>query len=90
MRRAAVSVGANLAEGCGRRSSTELARFVRIALGSATELDHHLLLCRDLEFLSEDDYERVERELVRISKMLSGLLASIAEQIQSEAKAAGA
>ncbi len=44
LRRAAVSIGANLAEGCGRRGSAELARFVRVALGSASELDYHLLL----------------------------------------------
>lgn len=55
VRRAATSIGANLAEGCGRRTSSELARFVRIALGSASELDYHLLLCRDLEFLKMDD-----------------------------------
>lgn len=40
VRRAAMSIGANLAEGCGRRTSSELARFVRIALGSASELDY--------------------------------------------------
>jgi four helix bundle protein len=44
LRRPAVSIGANLAEGCGRRTSAELARFVRIAMGSASELDYHLLL----------------------------------------------
>ena len=49
LRRAAVSIGANLAEGCGRRTSAELARFVRIAMGSASELDYHLLLCRDFK-----------------------------------------
>jgi four helix bundle protein len=41
LRRAASSIGANLAEGCGRRTSSELARFVRIAMGSASELDYH-------------------------------------------------
>lgn len=46
LRRAAASLGANLAEGCGRRTSNELARFVKIAMGSASELDYHLLLCR--------------------------------------------
>ena len=55
LRRAAVSVEANLAEGCGRRTSNELARFVRIAMGSASELDYHLLLCRDLGFMNEGD-----------------------------------
>jgi four helix bundle protein len=42
LRPAAVFIGANLAEGCGRRSSAQLARFVRIAMGSASELDYHL------------------------------------------------
>jgi four helix bundle protein len=90
MRRAAVSIGANLAEGCGRRTSAELARFVRIAMGSASELDYHLLLCRDFEFIAEEQYDRAMRELVRIRKMLSGLLASIEDQIQGGAKSAGA
>jgi len=53
LRRAAASIGANLAEGCGRRTSSELARFVRIAMGSASELDYHLLLSHDLEFMEE-------------------------------------
>jgi four helix bundle protein len=59
MRRAAVSIGANLAEGCGRRTGAELARFVRIAMGSASELDYHLLLSRDFEFVTQDKYERL-------------------------------
>jgi four helix bundle protein len=49
LRRAAISVGANLAEGCGRRTTAEFARFIRIAMGSASELDYHLLLCRDFQ-----------------------------------------
>ena len=55
LRRAAASIGANLAEGCGRRTSTELARFVRIAMGSASELDYHLLLSHDLGFMNGED-----------------------------------
>jgi four helix bundle protein len=90
MRRAAVSIGANLAEGCGRRTSAELGRFVRIAMGSASELDYHLLLCRDFEFIAEEQYDRATRELVRIRKMLSVLLASIEDQIRGRAKSAGA
>ncbi len=90
MRRPAVSIGANLAEGCGRRTSAELARFVRIAMGSTSELDYHLLLCRDFEFISNEQYDRTTRELVRIRKMRSGLLASIEKQINGHANAAGA
>jgi len=58
LRRAAISIGANLAEGCGRRTSNELARFVRIAMGSASELDYHLLLCRDLGLMKSADFTR--------------------------------
>jgi four helix bundle protein len=90
LRRAAVSIGANLAEGCGRRTSAELARFVRIAMGSASELDYHLLLCRDFELITDEQYQRTSRELIRIRKMLSGLLASVEAQVQSQANAARA
>jgi four helix bundle protein len=56
LRRSAMSVGANLAEGCGRQTTAELARFVRISMGSASELDYHLLVSHDLGFLQPDDY----------------------------------
>jgi four helix bundle protein len=90
MRRAAVSIGANLAEGCGRRTSPELARFVRIAMGSASELDYHLLLCLDFSFITSEQYERAAKEPTRIRKMLSGLLASIESQLTSKASASQA
>jgi four helix bundle protein len=52
MRRAASSIGANIAEGTGRRSDGELTRYLHIARGSAAELEYHLLLARDLDLLS--------------------------------------
>jgi len=58
-------------------------------MGSASELDYHLL-CRDFEFISNEQYDRTMRELVRIRKMRSGLLASIEKQINGHANAAGA
>jgi four helix bundle protein len=90
LRRAAVSIGANLAEGCGRRTGAELARFVRIAMGSASELDYHLLLCRELELITIAEYERQSKELIRVRKMLYGLLTSIENQIEVKASAARA
>ena len=51
MRRSCSSIPANIAEGCGRDGDAEFARFLRIAMGSAAELDYHLLLARDLGFL---------------------------------------
>ena len=49
LRRAGSSIAANLAEGCGRNGDAELARFCSIAMGSASELEYHLLLARDLK-----------------------------------------
>ncbi len=87
LRRAAASIGATLAEGCGRRTSNELARFVRIAMGSASELDYHLLLCRDLTFLAEADFQRSAKNLTGVRKMLTSFLTSVEEQIDLKSKA---
>jgi four helix bundle protein len=88
MRRAAVSVGANLAEGCGRRSNAEMGRFVRIAMGSAAELDHHLLLCKDLGFMADVDHRRFLANPTEVRKMLSALLDSITDELEMKARAA--
>jgi len=89
LRRAAVSIGANLAEGCGRRTANELARFVRIALGSASELDYHLLISRDLGFMSGDDFASASAALTEVRKMLTSFLQSVEEQIEVQFRAAG-
>ena len=51
LRRSSASMGANIAEGSGRRSNNEICRFLQIARGSASEAEYHLLLARDLRFL---------------------------------------
>ena len=56
IRRASASIGANIAEGCGRRSDAEMRRFIQIARGSASELEYHLLLANDLHFVAPDDF----------------------------------
>ena len=66
-----------LAEGCGRRASGELARFVRIAMGSASELDYHLLLCHDLGLMKDDDFELSNNSFDRSSKMLTSFLSRV-------------
>jgi four helix bundle protein len=76
-RRAAVSVVANLAEGCGRRGKGELARFVDIATGSAYELECHLLLAHDLGFLSDDGWEGISADVDEVKRMLIGLSRSL-------------
>lgn len=74
MRCAAGSIPANIAEGCGRRGSAELARFLCIAMGSASELEYHLLLARDLRVLGTADYERLSAGVTEIKRMLTSLI----------------
>ena len=59
MRRCSVSIPANIAEGCGRGGAADFARFLRIAMGSASELEYHCLLSRDLGFLNGEGYTRL-------------------------------
>src|SRR6185369_5327866 len=60
IKRAASSINANLAEGCARGSDRELLRFINIALGSASELEYHLMLARDLSFISSETFLKME------------------------------
>jgi four helix bundle protein len=77
LRRSASSIPANLAEGCGRRSDGEMARFIQIAMGSGAELSYHLLLCRDLEILETGPFSRLTSNLEEVMKMLSSLSARL-------------
>jgi four helix bundle protein len=77
LRRSATSIGANIAEGCGRRSDGEFARFLQIARGSASETEYHLLLAKDLKFMSEKDYEIAEKKLNELQRMLTSLVQKV-------------
>ena len=77
IRRASASIPANIAEGCGRSGVAELARFLLIAMGSASELDYHLRLARDLGFLADDYYARRDHELAEVKRMLVAYLQKI-------------
>ena len=72
IRRASASIPSNIAEGCGRNTQTELARFVHIASGSASELDYHLLLARDLGFINQEIYLELGNTVSEIKRMLHG------------------
>jgi four helix bundle protein len=74
MRRACVSIPANIAEGCGRGGDAELARFLQIAMGSASELEYHLLLARDLSLLNSPDYERLTGGVTEVKRMLTSFI----------------
>ena len=59
MRRSAASIGANIAEGCCRNGDRDFGRLLLIAVGSAGELEYHLVLAHDLKILKDDDYQRL-------------------------------
>jgi len=71
IRRAAASIPANIAEGSARGGDPEFARFLYISQASATELDYHLLLARDLAYLGKPDYDRIATDLTEIRRMLT-------------------
>jgi four helix bundle protein len=77
MRRAAASVGANIAEGCGRRSDGEMRRYLQIARGSANELEYHLLLARDLHLLQTAEFADLEGRVLEIQRMLASFAATV-------------
>ena len=73
-RRAAASIAANIAEGCGRNSDADFARFLQIAFGSASELEYHLLLGHDLNMLDTEIYRQLEQDVVEVKRMLTGFI----------------
>jgi four helix bundle protein len=77
IRRAAVSIPANIAEGCGREGHIEFGRFLQIAMGSAYELEYHFLLAYDLKFLSDKDHESLNNQVNEVRKMLIALIAKL-------------
>jgi four helix bundle protein len=79
MRRAAVSISSNLAEGAAR-GTNEFIQFVRIAIGSASELDTQLEICHRLNYLAADTYQRLDDRLTQIDRMLNGLRKSLKDR----------
>ena len=75
-------IPANIAEGCGRGENGDFARFLRIAAGSVSELEFHLELACELEYVTVLDYKVVNGQLVEIKKMLSSLIDRVEEQRQ--------
>lgn len=71
IRRSAASVPANIAEGCGRFTSTELARFCDIASGSASETYYHLILSHDLGYLDKPTFQQLEQRTNEVKRMLN-------------------
>ena|SRR6266508_1656971 len=74
MRRVSSSISANIAEGCGRGSDADFGRFLQIAMGSASELEYHLLLACDLKFLNQLLYKKFNEDVTGVKRMLASFL----------------
>ncbi len=73
IRRASMSIPTNIAEGCGRSTDSEFARFLQIAMGSTFETEYELLLSLDLGFLAEEEYSQLDSATQEIKRMIIAL-----------------
>jgi len=85
MRRAAVSIPANIAEGC-YRGQRSLAQSLRIALGSAGELEYYVILAGDLKLLSDTDRKSLSKEISDVKAVITGFLKSVKASIDAESE----
>ncbi|PIY94017.1 MAG: four helix bundle protein [Candidatus Levybacteria bacterium CG_4_9_14_3_um_filter_35_16] len=76
MRRCAVSITSNIAEGFSRKTKKEKAQFFYMALGSTTELQNQLLIARDVDYLNNKDFQNIAEKTVVVSKLINGLIKS--------------
>jgi four helix bundle protein len=77
IRRSCASIPANIAEGCGRLGQVELGRFLEIAQGSASELEYHLILAKDLKYLEDGIYTSLYQQVVEVRRMLTALMKKV-------------
>lgn len=76
IQRAAVSIPANIAEGCGKDSDAELKRYFLISMGSSSELEY-LLLARDLGYLPQNTFQTLTNDLIEVRKMLNAFIQTL-------------
>jgi four helix bundle protein len=77
MRRSSSSIPTNIAEGCGRDSQAELTRFLRMAMGSSSELEYQLILGYDLQYINEKTYQDILSELTEFRRMFNAFIQKI-------------
>ncbi len=80
LRRSAVSVPANIAEGCGRDTDREMARFLSIAAGSACETEYYIILAHDLSFIDKNAYDELDRQINEIKRMLNSFMQKLMQK----------
>ena len=77
IRRASTSIPTNIAEGCGRNTDADFARFLQMAMGSASETEYQLLLSLDLGFLNKEQYGKLNPDVTEVKRMLASLLKTL-------------
>ena len=77
IRRCAVSITSNIAEGFSRRSKKEKINFYHISLGSLAELQNQLIIIRDLKYIDSNEFNKIAKQTVRVSKLINGLKKSL-------------
>ena len=78
LRKAAVSIPSNIAEGCGRGSDRDFRRFLSIAAGSASEVEYQTLLAHDLGYLSDTAYHHLDDGVNEVKRILNRFIQSLA------------
>jgi four helix bundle protein len=81
LRRCAVSIPSNIAEGCGRNTAKDFNNFLGIALGSAFEFETQLIICKNLNFIIQEDFNFLEAEVQYIQNMIIKLKSSVEKKL---------
>ncbi len=77
LRRAASSIAANIAEGCGKNTKNDFANFLNISLGSSNEAEYFVLLAKDLNYISLDEYDILIKMINEVKAMLIALIGKV-------------
>ncbi len=77
IRRCSASIAANITEGCGKRGNAEFQRYLNVAAGSASELEYHFLLAKDLGFLPREEHDKLDQSTIEVKRMLAGLIMKV-------------
>lgn len=77
LRRASVSVGSNIAEGCGRGSNKDYAHFLQMAIGSAFEVDYQIYLAKDLAYMNDENYKIISGKIDSLKRQFASLLQKV-------------
>ncbi|GHB77870.1 four helix bundle protein [Persicitalea jodogahamensis] len=77
IRRSSVSIAANLAEGCGKSTSKDIANFFQVSLGSLHETEYYILLAKDLAYISIQDFQKSDDKTREVKAMLVSLIKTV-------------